>query len=132
MDILKNVNKKLIALSSGIVVVFLSALLLLLNNAHTGSFTENVQPLPEHVQLQQIDKLSYAGENGKDALTLLKEHATVGFAQPGMVNSINGRKALDSKHEYWAFYVNGKMAQVGAADFQTKNTDQIMWKIETY
>lgn len=132
MEIFKNLNKKLIAVFSGIVVVLLSALLLLLNNARSGTFTEHVQPLPEHVQLKQIDSFSYTGKTGKDALTLLQQQASVGFSQPGMVNSINGRKAQDGKHEYWAFYVNGKMAQVGAADYQTKNGDQITWKIETY
>ena len=40
--------------------------------------------------------------------------------------------AEESKKEYWAFYINGKMANVGAADYQTKEGDKIEWKIEKY
>ena len=74
--------------------------------------------------------LSYKGQTGKDALTLLKEKATVGQDHSGMVNSING--ITPTGHHYWAFYVNGKMASVGPADYQTKNGDTIEWKIEKY
>lgn len=78
------------------------------------------------------DHLSYQGQTGKDALTLLKQTATVEQDPSGLVVSINGRKADNSKHEFWAFLVNGKEAQVGPAAYQTKDTDQIEWKIEKY
>ena len=45
---------------------------------------------------------------------------------------INGRRVDDRKNEYWAFYLNGKMAQIGAGSYQLKNGDKIEWKIETY
>ncbi len=76
--------------------------------------------------------LSYKGKNRKDALTLLKKQAVVGQNASGLVTSINGRKADDTKREYWAFYVNGKQAPVGPAEYQTKNGDKIEWKIERY
>jgi hypothetical protein len=76
--------------------------------------------------------ISYKGESGKDALTLLKEKFSVSQDNSGMVSSIVGRKTDSSKHEYWAFYVNGKTANVGPADYKTKNTDLIEWKIEKY
>jgi hypothetical protein len=74
----------------------------------------------------------YKGENGKDALTILKNKTAVEQDKNGMVVSINGRKAETEKREFWGFYVNGKMAQVGAADFKTKDADVINWKIENY
>jgi Domain of unknown function (DUF4430) len=72
----------------------------------------------------------YKGQDGIDALTLLKKQATVTQDHSGLVDSINGYKPTG--HNYWAFYVNGKMAQVGPADYKTKDTDTIMWKVEKY
>lgn len=77
-------------------------------------------------------QISYKGENGIDALTLLKKHALVHLDASGMVDSINGKKAENTKHQYWAFYINGKLAQVGPAQYATHTTDMLMWKIATY
>jgi hypothetical protein len=74
----------------------------------------------------------YRGEAGKDALTILKQKFSVSQDSSGMVNLIEGRKADAGKHEYWAFYVNGKTANVGAADYKTTDKDLIEWKIEEY
>lgn len=75
---------------------------------------------------------SYTGREGVDALTLLKEETTVEQNDSGLVTSINDRKADEKKREFWSFYVNGKMAPVGPAEYITKDTDSIEWKIETY
>ena len=86
------------------------------------------------VKSEIIDNKSfeYKGEEGKDALSLLKEKTLVELNDKGMVVSVDGRKADSEAHEFWGFYVNGKMAEVGAADFKTKDTDVINWKIERY
>jgi hypothetical protein len=81
---------------------------------------------------ETISRVFYKGENGQDALTLLRKNFSVSFDNSGMVNAISNRKADSQKHEYWAFYVNGEMAKVGSADYKTKNTDLIEWKIEKY
>ena|SRR5258708_8925737 len=78
------------------------------------------------------DYLSYQGENGKNALTLLKQYASVQVNNSGLITGVNGFTANPGKHEYWAFYVNKKLAQVGPASYITKNNDFIEWKIETY
>ena len=80
----------------------------------------------------QISNVSYIGETGKDALTLLKEHASIVQDGAGVGLAINGKKADAKKHEYWAFTVNNKLAPVGPAEYQTKNSDKIVWEIETY
>lgn len=74
----------------------------------------------------------YKGRDGIDALTLLREKTAVEQDGTGMVVSINGRKADNEKREFWGFYVNGEMAVVGSAGYQTKNDDIIDWKIENY
>jgi hypothetical protein len=79
---------------------------------------------------KQIAGLSYRGENGKDALTLLKRRASVEQDHSGLVVSIDGNKPTG--HNYWAFYINGKYASVGPAEYITKNSDTLSWKIEKY
>ncbi|MDO9027518.1 MAG: DUF4430 domain-containing protein [Candidatus Roizmanbacteria bacterium] len=72
---------------------------------------------------------------GKTVLDLTKEKANIKTKGEGAntyVTEINGREALNSKKEYWAFYVNGKMAEVGAGSYKLKNKDKIEWKIEKY
>jgi hypothetical protein len=75
---------------------------------------------------------SYKGVAGKDALTLLKARFHVEQNASGLVTSIHGQKADDKKHEYWGFFVNGKMAEVGPAQYVTKDGDVLLWKIERY
>lgn len=80
----------------------------------------------------QDREIIYKGKDGSDALILLKQIAKVEQDSSGLVISINGRVANAVKHEYWAFYINEKMAQVGPAEFKTKNSDKLTWKIEKY
>ncbi|MFD0825889.1 DUF4430 domain-containing protein [Neobacillus sp. M.A.Huq-85] len=47
-----------------------------------------------------------------------------------MIVSINGLKAEDPY--YWAFYVNGQMASVGAESYQLKAGDQISFQLESW
>lgn len=77
-------------------------------------------------------EISYKGEAGKDALTILKQKFSVSQNTSGMVSIIGAKKADAAKHEYWAFYVNEKMANVGPADYKTADSDLIEWKIEKY
>ncbi len=81
-------------------------------------------------------QLTYAGQDGKTALELLKakdpKAATKGDGANAYVTSVGGYAASDTKKEYWAFYVNGKLSDVGAGTYVTKSSDQISWKIATY
>ena len=74
--------------------------------------------------------IAYDGENPKTALELLKAKVQVetkdtSFGPQIMV--INGIKSTDK--EFWAFYVNGQPASVGAHQYQTKDEDRIEWKL---
>lgn len=86
-------------------------------------------PTPQSIKTTVI---AYQGKAGIDALALLKEHATVELDRSGMVSSINGRSADGAKREFWSFYINGKVAEVGPAAYITKDQDQLKWKIDTY
>lgn len=79
----------------------------------------------------QLTQLSYRGHSGQNALALLKKHADVQtkhYSFGDLVTTINGIKGAGPK--YWTFYVNGKMAQVGAGSYTTKSTDTLMWKLQ--
>jgi hypothetical protein len=55
-------------------------------------------------------QISYQGQDGRDALSLLKQHAEVKtkhYSFGDQVVSINGVSGNGPK--YWTFYVNGKM-----------------------
>lgn len=85
-------------------------------------------------QSQPAKEFSYQGEDGKTALELLQAKAnatTNGEGANAFVTAINGYQA-DSSKEFWAFYVNGEQAQVGAGSYTTKSTDQITWKVEAF
>lgn len=76
--------------------------------------------------------VAYDGVEGKNALELLKAQEDVVTKQSSFgeyVDSVNGVVGgTDGK--YWAFYINGQLSQVGAADYQTKTGDKIEWKFE--
>jgi hypothetical protein len=81
-------------------------------------------------------EVSYEGVAGKTALDLLLQldpAATAdGEGANAFVTAIGGRAADQSKKEFWAFYVNGEQAQVGAGSYTMKDGDEITWKLETF
>jgi|SRR3989339_1067941 len=72
------------------------------------------------------------GSTALDLLSLLTDVKTQGKGANAFVIEINNRKTDSSKKEFWAFYVNGKQAEVGAGSYILKEGDKILWKIETY
>ncbi|MBI2641265.1 DUF4430 domain-containing protein [Candidatus Roizmanbacteria bacterium] len=77
----------------------------------------------------------YEAEKGKTALDLLQRTVSVTMKGSGInafVTSIDTREASEENKEYWAFYVNGSLANVGAGSYQLKEGDRIEWNIEKY
>ncbi|WP_162616381.1 DUF4430 domain-containing protein [Xylanimonas allomyrinae] len=81
-------------------------------------------------------EVSYQGVAGKTALEWLLALDPQAFADGeganAFVTTIGGRASDQSKNEFWAFYVNGEQAQVGAGSYVMKDGDEITWKLETY
>lgn len=74
-------------------------------------------------------------EAGQTALDLIQKTAEVkvkGEGKNAFVTAINNVEAQEAKKQFWAFYVNGKPAEVGAGSYVLKNGDIIEWKLETY
>ncbi|HEX7543097.1 MAG TPA: DUF4430 domain-containing protein [Patescibacteria group bacterium] len=85
--------------------------------------------------LNQTDFIKQDIAINKTALDLTKEKAkivTKGEGVNAYVIEINGKLAEDSKKEFWAFYVNDKIAEVGAGSYKLKDGDKIECKIEKY
>ncbi len=83
----------------------------------------------------QTDFIKQNAGINKTALDLTKENAKVVTKGEGVnayVIQINEKLADDSKKEFWAFYVNGKIAETGAGGYQLKEGDKIEWKIAKY
>ncbi|WP_265521408.1 DUF4430 domain-containing protein [Oerskovia flava] len=83
----------------------------------------------------EAPELSYEGREGSTALELLLEadpSAEVsGEGENAFVTGIDGVSA-DPDGEFWALYVNGEMATVGAGSLDTEDGDEITWKLETF
>lgn len=74
--------------------------------------------------------IAYAGADGKTALELLKARARVRTSTSSLgelVEEINGVRG--SAEHRLLYFVNGQMAATGAANYVTKNGDQIEWKL---
>ncbi len=80
---------------------------------------------------------SYEVENavGKTALEVTQEAVSIektGEGKDAFITSINGRKAEDSKKEFWKLVINGKDAEVGAGSYSVVENDTLVWEIATY
>lgn len=92
--------------------------------------TPQVQGAHTSVEQQRAGYVTFVATKGRNVLDQLKDHASVQTkdSQYGpFVDAINGQK---QEGKYWGFYVNGKMAQVGAAAYITQGGEDIEWKLE--
>lgn len=115
-------------------IVTLAAAVIVVVGLGTWVYASN---LPSHKvstivnAAHQTTQISYQGQDGFNALALLKKHASVvtkHYSFGDMVSSIDGTPGNGPK--YWTFYINGKEASVGAGSYVTKNGDHLMWKLQ--
>lgn len=77
----------------------------------------------------------YKTYQGQTALNLLLKSNDIiasGQGKNAFVLSIDGKGPKQNKNEFWAFYVNGRLSNVGAGNYILKQNDKIEWKLETY
>ncbi|MGJ7439688.1 DUF4430 domain-containing protein [Aquipuribacter sp. MA13-6] len=91
-------------------------------------------PAPENAADEQISH-SFPGVGGTvleamDADGLAFE--AKGSGENSFITAVGGREADDSAREYWALYVNGTYAQLGAGSQQASAEDTITWRLEKY
>jgi hypothetical protein len=96
-----------------------------------ATFWDNTPKAEIAVSQSQTTNVKYQGIAGQNALDLLKRYAVVEtkhYSFGDLVTAINGTPGNGPK--YWSFYVNGKLADVGAGVYVTKDSDQIEWKLQ--
>lgn len=59
---------------------------------------------------------------------LEKNHKAV--FEKGMMTELEGVKQDPAKKQYWMYYVNGKMAEVGIGDYKVNENDKIEFKYQ--
>lgn len=80
-----------------------------------------------------VQTIAYDGEDGKNALELLKSKAEVKTQDSSIgifVISING--VANSEDHFWMFYVNGELGSVAADQYTTKSSDKIEWRYNQF
>lgn len=117
----------------GVLATVIVAVLVVVGIVLWQNRDDSSQPSGDVSQSQSVTTdVVYSGEDGKNALELLRashDIATETFDGIGeYVISIDGR-AADGTH-FWALYVDGNMAQVGASEYQTKDGETITWKLD--
>ena len=111
------------------IIVFLAMIFFSGEKASTTNTSTKTPP----VSSTKVEKtFSYDGEDGKSAYEILTNKTTIKLDKSGLITSINNISANNDKKEFWAFYVNDKMAMVGPKELMTKNSDKIVWKLENY
>lgn len=100
--------------------------------AQESSQQQPEQTAPQITISEDGKTVSYDGAEGTTALVTLEgltEVKTKDSSFGKFVTAINGVEA-DSKTEYWAFYVNGTPASVGAETYTAKANDKFEWRLE--
>lgn len=77
--------------------------------------------------------ISYNGEDGKNALDLLKDKADIQTQDSSMGTFVIGiNNTIDTDTHYWMFYVNGELASSTPDQYVTKNSDRIEWRYDDF
>lgn len=91
--------------------------------------TQNVEiTINDTVNDKEI--LTESAEVKKDGLqTYLEENHQAKF-ENGMMTELKGISQDTDANQYWMYYVNGEMAEVGIGDYEVKDGDKIEFKFE--
>lgn len=70
------------------------------------------------------------GKIDKDGLQKYLEENHQAKFEDGMMTELEGIKQDKEKNQYWMYYINGEMAEVGIGDYLPKENDQIEFRFE--
>jgi hypothetical protein len=76
-------------------------------------------------------EVHYLGENGKNVFELLQKSHDVEYSKTDLgifIVSIDNLKSTGTN--YWIYYIDGKMSNIAADKYVTKNNQIITWKYE--
>lgn len=101
-------------------------------NSDEGVTNENVEVVDALVVSEDGASVSHPGVAGEIALDTLKGQIEVRSEVSDFGEFVTGIGDVDAEENvnFWAFYVNGEQAQVGAGTYETMEGDQIEWRLE--
>lgn len=121
---------------------FLSILLLLAvaitfvackNNSTTDSTTSSEYSLKATIELiedgESFKKETLNFNEGEKLLDVMKRNLEV-EEKDGFITSIEGHTQDGNLNKYWLYTVNGKMAEVGANQFELHDKDEVVFTLE--
>ncbi len=104
------------------------------NGKITGEAT-SARTIPVEMKIQNGQTLKSNVSAGLTALEYLETQVKVKTKGEGVnayVVAIGDLEVNADKNEFWSFYINGKMAEVGAGSYKLMPNDKIEWKIENF
>lgn len=96
------------------------------NNELTASITISLDQETEIIEEKDV-----SFEEGALLLDVLKENFEI-EEKDGFVTSIEGISAKEGETKFWAFFVNGEMATVGAGEYEVKSGDSISFDFQSW
>jgi Domain of unknown function (DUF4430) len=112
----------LVVLASGTVGTLIAI------NHHTNNQVATTSP-----QVEGATVIRFTAQKNQTVLAQLEAREKVVVQQDptygAFVESIDGVKN-GVNNKYWAYYVNGQMANIGAGNYTTKGGEEIVWKFE--
>lgn len=102
------------------------------NNSNTDS-TSNEYKLQATIELiedgESFKKETLNFNEGEKLLDVMKRNLEV-EEKDGFITSIEGHRQDEKTNKYWLYTVNGKMAEVGANQFELHDKDEVVFTLE--
>lgn len=102
------------------------------NNSNTDS-TSSEYKLQATIELiengESFKKETLSFNEGEKLLDVMKRNLEV-EEKDGFITSIEGHAQDEKTNKYWLYTVNGKMAEVGANQFELHDKDEVVFTLE--
>ncbi len=102
------------------------------NNSNTDS-TSSEYKLQATIELiedgESFKKETLSFNEGEKLLDVMKRNLEVS-EKDGFITSIEGHSQDENSNKYWLYTVNGKMAEVGANQFELHDKDEVVFTLE--
>lgn len=103
------------------------------NNSATDSTTSKEYSLEATIELiedgESFKKETLNFNEGEKLLDVMKRNLEV-EEKDGFITSIDGHMQDEDSKKYWLYTVNGKMAEVGANQFELRDRDEVVFTLE--
>lgn len=117
---------------AGAILIALGITAIVLINQPAKRVDKTVGAQQSAIQGETSDVIRFTATRGRSVLDQFKEHAKVETKNSDFgvyVDAVNGLRG-GTNNKYWMYYVNGELANIGAADYITVGGEIIEWRFE--